>query len=231
MKKAFLCLACVLFSTMTIVATSYLDNEYQKLAMDYAEKAEAAFEEGNYDMAEELCVEAEKNADLSIAYIEDALIEIDSKELLEEAAEKLAWADSINAEKNYPMSYSAGKQAVEDGFGAYEAADFYGARDFAQQALDYFATISEVTPLPKYYVVKPWAQSRDCYWNIAGRSFVYNNPFLWENLYYANKSRMRQPNNPNLIFPGMKMEIPSISGESREGTYDPDKFYGTYGSK
>ena len=87
------------------------------------------------------------------------------------------------------------------------------------------AEIKEVTPLPKYYVVKPWESDKDCFWNISGRPYVYNNPYLWENLYEANKNSLPDPKNPNLIRPGMKMEIPSISGEYRDGVYSPDKDY------
>ena len=88
-----------------------------------------------------------------------------------------------------------------------------------------------MTPLPQFYVVRPWAETKDCYWNISGRKYVYNNPLLWENLYNANKSKMPRPNDPNLILPGMKMEIPSISGELREGTYSPNKEYEPFNAK
>ena len=40
---------------------------------------------------------------------------------------------------------------------------------------------------------------------------------------------MPKPEDPNLIHPGMKMTIPSLTGEYRSGTYDPKKSYGTYG--
>ena len=39
---------------------------------------------------------------------------------------------------------------------------------------------------------------------------------------------MPKPNDPNLIMPGMKMEIPSITGEYREGVYSPSKKYDGY---
>ena len=49
------------------------------------------------------------------------------------------------------------------------------------------------------------------------------------NLYQANKANMPKPEDPNLIHPGMKMKIPSLTGEYRKGTYDPKKSYSTYG--
>ena len=89
--------------------------------------------------------------------------------------------------------------------------------------------VAEVTPLPAEYIVRLWAETKDCYWNISGRPYVYNNPLLWENLYQANKSKMPKPEDPNLILPGMKMSIPRLTGEYRTGTYDPKKEYEAYG--
>ena len=42
---------------------------------------------------------------------------------------------------------------------------------------------------------------------------------------------MPRPNDPNLIMPGMKMKIPSLTGEYREGVYSPKKKYEAYGAK
>ena len=100
----------------------------------------------------------------------------------------------------------------------------------AKQLVETLAEVKEITPLPKYYIVRPWAESKDCFWNISGRAYVYNNPFLWENLYEANKNQLQDPKNPNLIQPGMKMEIPSISGEYRDGVYSPTKKYDPFQS-
>ncbi|GHV88238.1 hypothetical protein AGMMS50267_05980 [Spirochaetia bacterium] len=68
--------------------------------------------------------------------------------------------------------------------------------------------------MPRYYTV----QSGDSYWRIAADPLVYNNPRLWRGLYEANRDKMEDPNNPNLIEPGMVIEIPSLNGEYREGT-------------
>ena len=43
--------------------------------------------------------------------------------------------------------------------------------------------------------------------------------------YEANKKTFRDPNNPNLIYPGQVLQIPSIKGEEREGAWDPSKTY------
>ena len=81
------------------------------------------------------------------------------------------------------------------------------------------------TPLPSQYTVRPWAVAKDCLWNIAGYPWVYGDPWKWKVLYEANKSRMPNPNNPDLIHPGMVLDIPSISGEARQGMWDQNKTY------
>jgi len=56
---------------------------------------------------------------------------------------------------------------------------------------------------------------------------VYNDPRKWKTLYEANKSKMPQPNNPDLIEPGMILDIPAIKGEVRQGSWDASKTYST----
>lgn len=45
----------------------------------------------------------------------------------------------------------------------------------------------------------------DCLWVIAKKKTVYNDPFEWPILYEANKDKIK---NPNLIYPGQKLNIP-----------------------
>ena len=50
-------------------------------------------------------------------------------------------------------------------------------------------------------------------------------------IYEANKKNFRDPGNPNLIFPGQKLSIPAIKGETRDGTYDPAQTYKPFPKK
>ena len=50
-------------------------------------------------------------------------------------------------------------------------------------------------------------------------------------IYEANKKTFRDPGNPNLIYPGQKLVIPSLEGETRDGTYDPDTTYKPFPKK
>jgi nucleoid-associated protein YgaU len=69
--------------------------------------------------------------------------------------------------------------------------------------------------LPKYYTVGAWPP--DCFWVIA--ELVYGDPFRWTILYEANRSKLEDPDNPDLLEAGAVLEIPSINGERREGYY------------
>jgi nucleoid-associated protein YgaU len=80
-------------------------------------------------------------------------------------------------------------------------------------------------PLPAEYIVRLIPERRDCLWRIAEYPFVYGDPLKWSLLYEANKKTFRDPANPDLIFPGQELQIPSLGGETREGTFDSTKQY------
>ena len=229
MKKVVLIFAA-LFTASMVFGVSYKNNTYQKLADEYTRKAEHAMDAGEYDLAEEYAKKAEENAALSEAYIKKMLAKADADKAMKDASKRLDYAKSIWADRNFPMAYTAAQRSYANAQEAYNAEDYLAATAYANQVMASLADIREITPLPEYYVVRPWAETKDCYWNISGRAYVYNNPLLWENLYQdaENKKNMPRPSDPNLIRPGMKMKIPSITGEFRQGTYNPAKSYEPY---
>lgn len=228
--KRLLTIFAALLAVSSVVAVSYKNNTYQKLADEYTKKAERALDAGEYALAEEYAAKAEENAALSEAYIKGMLARGDCDKVMQEAARRLAYAQSIGAETSFPMAFTAAQEAYMSAQEAYDREDYATATAFANQVLAALAEIREVTPLPEFYVVRPWEDVGDCFWNIAGRPYVYNNPLLWENLYQdaENKRNLPRPSDPNLILPGMKMRIPSLTGEFREGTYNPSKDYEPY---
>ena len=228
MKKLFSVLFVITF-TASIFAVSYKNNTYQKLANEYSKKAENALDAGQYDDAMEYSRLAEENAELSRQFIQAMMIRTDAEDNIKLAKNQLAWAEKIDAPHTYPMAYTSAKENLENAETAFDDEDWAKAIEYAKASLAALDGVKEITPLPEFYIVKPWAETKDCYWNISGRPYVYNNPLLWENLYQANKSSMPKPEDPNLIHPGMKMKIPSLTGEYRSGTYDPKKSYDTYG--
>ena len=228
MKKLVLIFVAVLM-TASIFAVSYKNNTYQKLADEYTKKAEKAMDAGEYDDAIKYSEEAQKNAELSKAFVARMLAMGEAEDNIKLAKNKIAWAEKIDAPNIYPMAYTAAKENLANAETSFEAEEWGRANEYAKLSLAALEGVTEGTPLPAEYIVRPWAETKDCYWNISGRPYVYNNPLLWENLYQANKSKMPKPEDPNLILPGMKMTIPSLTGEYRTGTYDPKKEYDTYG--
>jgi len=232
MKRLVLLIAVALLTASVFAGPySYKNNTYQKLADEYTKKAQQAMDAGYYDDAVEYSIKAEENAALSKAYIENMMVRGEAEETLKLAKNKLAWAEKIDAQNTFPMAYSSAKENLENAEYAFDEEEYKEATEYAKLVIAALEGVREVTPLPEYYIVRPWAETRDCYWNISGRPYIYNNPLLWENLYQANKDNMPRPGDPNLILPGMKMKVPSLTGEYRSGTYDPKKSYEPYGSE
>jgi nucleoid-associated protein YgaU len=71
--------------------------------------------------------------------------------------------------------------------------------------------------LAAQYRVKPWNVSADCFWNIAGKPWVYGDPNKWSFLYYANRFKLPDPQDPHILPVGVLLDIPSLEGETREG--------------
>jgi len=80
-------------------------------------------------------------------------------------------------------------------------------------------------PLPATFTVRRWVVYGDSLWNIAALPEIYGDPYKWPVLFEANRQIMPEPNNPNLIEPGMILEIPSLGGETREGVWQNDRLY------
>lgn len=215
-------------SVSFLFGASYINNEYNRLSKQYAVRAQEAFDAGEYDDSIEYSIKSKEYAEMSETYIRMMLEKAEADKQIQLARNQKLRAEQLQGQQNFPMAFTAGVTALNNALESYANEDYISAAEYAMEAYINFGGIQEVTPLPKYYVVRPWAETKDCYWNISGRSYIYNNPVLWENLYQANKSAMRDPENPDLIYPGMKMIIPSLSGELREGDYDPKKSYDPY---
>jgi nucleoid-associated protein YgaU len=108
---------------------------------------------------------------------------------------------------------------------AYEEESWLDAAEYSDLVLEALADLTERLPLPRYYAVRLIPERRDCLWRIAEYPFVYGDPWKWRLLYDANKAALVNPNDPDLVLPGQILEIPSLRGEFRSGTWDPSKPY------
>ena len=233
MKKLLISIAVLfcLASVSSLAALSYDNNEFQQKSRAYTELAAKAYDDGDYEVATDYARKAEENAALSVAFIQKMIARADSQDLLYKAHTRLTWATEKKAAKFFPGPFADATALVASGDELFASEDYASAGDSAQKALDALSVITEVTPLPAFYKVQKWVSNKDCLWNIAANPAIYGNPFLWEELYKANKANLKQPKNPDLLMPDAILVIPSIKGEFREGTYDPSIKYDSFKSQ
>lgn len=225
MKKLIVLLVMCTLVLFSAAAVSYTNNTYQKQAREYSRLAQEAFDSGEYDLAVEYAEMASEYTVLSEAYIRTMVARADAQKQLNQLKTQLAYAKSIGGDVNYPNYYNAASEGYNKALTAFDAAQYEDVLALTAEALETLKGIGEVTVLPKYYVVRTWKGDRDCFWNIAGRTYVFNNVWQWKKLYEANKDKLADPENPNIVEPGTILEIPSLNGEVRQGTYDPAKKY------
>ncbi len=79
------------------------------------------------------------------------------------------------------------------------------------------AIIKEIT-----YTVGTWKKDRDCLWNIAKKSTIYDNPFLWPKIYMANRDKIKDP---DLIYPGWVLKIPPKAELTKEEKRAANAYY------
>ena len=234
-------IALVLFAG-TAGAQSLLDNPDFKKAEDLQAKAQAALQAGDYDQAAAYAAQAKDSAKRSEDYVNMMVLKYQANGWIKTAQNRLVDVKEMGAEERYPEEWKQASEEFANAQLTFKGAKYEESIDHSkkviallqdiqpavQEELPYSAEV-EVPVFPKYYVVRLIPADRDCFNKISGYPFIYNDKYKWRVLYEANKEKLRQPNNPHLINPGQVFIIPSILGEKREGTWDPDKDYPVFG--
>jgi len=202
--------------------------------------AQQAFDEGDYLASMEFSEEAVRFSYLSDEYVRLQLKIRETDNAIATARRQLDFATAVDAASRYPSEYSEAQTAFGEARAYRAAEDWDDAIDAAHRVLAALAHVSDLPPvviaqpepepepepepqqifLPAQYTVRSWLTHRDSLWHIAGRDWVFNDPYQWRRLYEANRARMPEPGNPNLIHPGMVLDIPSIRGETRQGMWE-----------
>ncbi|MDR0291046.1 MAG: hypothetical protein LBI06_08940 [Treponema sp.] len=201
------------------IPSDIINNEYFLESERLAKLAQETFEYGDYDASANFAYEAQFYAMLSDMHVAIAVAKI-----------RLDRAASSGVPQQRPVEYNEAETWYNESLSARDAEQWENAIQAAYRVTELLAYIGApagTLPLPAKYTVRTWITVRDCFWNIAGRPWVYGDPHLWRVLYNANKSKLPDPNNPNLIEPGIVLDIPSIRGEARQGEWSSDKTYGT----
>jgi len=220
-------------------------NEFLSESRRLEKLAAQAYLTGDYDLSARYAEDALDRASASDVFVrEQVKIYIANNKVLN-ALQRLAWADSSQAGKYFPARFYDAKAYYNLALVAKDANKWDDTIDNADKAIEMLAALvappepvsavedtpvaennrESESPLPARYIVRPWDKFGDCFWNIAGRSWAYGDPRRWPILYQANRKRLPNPNNPDLIEPGMVMDIPSIKGEERLGLWDSGKVY------
>jgi hypothetical protein len=224
-----------------VIPADIRNNQYYLESIRLTRLAQETFDYGDYDASAEYAAEAIRYAQLSDEYVALQLKIKETNDTIAAARTRLDWAVSVNAATRYPNEFGRAQNFYNTAITERSAQNWDNAIDAARRVMIALAEIPglpaavpavQATPvrddgnaLPSQYTVRPWAAAKDCFWNIAGRSWVYGDSTKWRLLYDANRSRLPEPNNPDLIRPGMILDIPSIGSETRQGMWDQSKTY------
>jgi hypothetical protein len=201
------------------------NNRYYLESVRLTNLAQESYDYGDYDLSSNYAAEALRYAQLSDEFVALQLKIKETDDAIAAAKSRIDWAVQVGADRTNPTEYGAAEQAYGEALAFREGDSWDEAIAAARRVVDALASVTGKAILPARYTVRSWASSGDCLWNIAGRSWVYGDPHKWRLLYDANKARLPDPNNPNLIKPGMVLDIPSLKGERREGVWDANKTY------
>jgi hypothetical protein len=224
-----------------VVPLSVRNNQYYLESVRLTKLAQESFDYGDYDASTQYAGEAQRYAQLSDEYVTLQLKIKETNDAIAAARKRLDWAVSIKAADRYPNEMKTAQAAYDEALNYRAAKQWDPAIEAAGRVISALAYVREAgapppppppppadsgkPALPARYTVRPWAVSKDCFWNIAGRPWAYGDSSKWRILYNANKAKLPDPANPDLIHPGTILDIPSVQGESRQGLWDSSKAY------
>ena len=229
-KPATFLISLLLFSSLSIIASEKysksVNNDY-RMAQRYRELAIEAHADGDYKQSIEFAKKSQEHSDKYMAPISYAKAETALKKAKErgydkskadiynEASKSLINADTYLKSEDYSNSLIQSKNviALANSMGIVDL-DSVGAGS---------KNAAFTGAFPKYYVVVERTKNTDSLWRIASYDFIYGSGNLWRKIYEANKDKIKDP---NIIRKGQRLTIPSIKGEKREGTYNPNNTYG-----
>jgi nucleoid-associated protein YgaU len=201
------------------------DNPYYEEAQELRRQAEQAIDDGEYDRAVELSREAQELTQQAREWAEEQLLRYQANAWTNRAEERLNFAERVDAEERYAEEYENATQFYEEAESLFEEEEYEDSIQASRNVISALQAVRAVSPSddmkPRYYIVRLIPERRDCFWRIAEYEFIYENPWDWRRIYEANRDKIPNPENPDLIEPGTVLFIPSIDGETRQGTWQP----------
>lgn len=218
---------------------SLTENPNYRKALDMQRMAQQYYDSGDYQKTTEYSQQAEELSKVALAESEKQRMRWMANSYKNRAAERIAFGEKNHAATRYPDVWTQAKTSFGVAQKAFDTEAYQASVDASMKVMELMAGVEPeqnvaAAPapapapkpvasktLPAVYEVRLIESSRDCFWRIAEYPFVYGDPWKWRLLYEANKDKIPDPNNPDLILPGMMITIPSASGEVREGTWVP----------
>jgi nucleoid-associated protein YgaU len=238
-KIVWAALALMLLVFTQAFGQALKDNPDYKKALELQAKADQAQAAGDYEQAYRYAEEAKQYSAKAEAYSSTLATRYRAANWLNLAKQTLSDAEDLGAKTRYVEEYKQAVDSYADAQVAFKNGKWGESIEFSKNVVAWLAnvvppppeavTVMEQPVFPRYYVVRLIMDARDCFDKIAAYPWVYNDRYQWRVLYEANKDKIRRPNNPHLIHPGQVFEIPSLRGEVREGIYNPDRDYPTFG--
>ena len=226
-----------LFCLSALSAQNLQENKHQRAGREYEKQAREAMDAGNYDEASTYANLSTEEYRKSREYADALKLKFRAANAINLAQRTITDVSNVKTTADfYAKEIATAKATLAEARKLFSEENWLESRAKAEEALFLLKDIRRVEAepkqkatssnvLPRYYTVISRPTSTDCYWNISGMNGIYSDPTLWKELWNNNKSSMKDADNPNLIFPGMVIEIPSLKGEKREGNFDPKKTY------
>jgi nucleoid-associated protein YgaU len=219
-------LTLLLIMPLSLFGQNLFQNDELMRSRQLQIQAQQAFEDGDYDRSVELSIEAEKLAVLGREKAEQTAHAFRANTLYNRAKSRIDYVRLIGAAERVADRYQRAQTLHREAKTTLDAGEYDRSMELSREVI---ALLENITPqrlardaaLPRYYEVRLIPERRDCFWRIAEYDFVYDDPRQWPKLYEANKDKLQDLNNPRLIQPGIVLEIPSLDGERREGTWSP----------
>jgi hypothetical protein len=224
MRRLFFILLFALFA-LNAFGQNLRDNPDYRESLRYKQLSEDALEEGEYKQAKEYAELSVEYARKSDAYISRRLAQYRANQLLQRAEALQGQVDRSGRKALNPEVYAEASSLVVTARSLYTGEQYPQSSESSRSAIALFEETfggvrsSGTSGLPAAYLVRRLPGAEDCFWRIAGYDFVYGDTSAWKPIYEANKSKLPQPENPDLILPGMVMQIPSRPGENRSGVW------------
>jgi nucleoid-associated protein YgaU len=208
-------------------------NQYFLESLRLKSLSNLAIIEGEYEQAETYADEAIRYAQLSDEFIAARLLRKRALNAIADASGHIRWAEGAQAPRYYPNEFKSAKEHYAQALDAETTEDWDSVLEYALMVEQDLANVAAPPPKgeippgmpksPTQYTVRPWDIFGDCFWNIA--EWFYKDHYKWPILYEANKDKIPDPDNPNLIDVGTVIDIPSVNGELREGIWDSGRPY------